>query len=47
MTPAAAGLRLTWVQPEDLIGHELQQAVQDGRDPSGVRDRWLSAGGRL
>ncbi|UWE09919.1 ADP-ribosylglycohydrolase family protein [Actinacidiphila bryophytorum] len=47
MTPAAAGLRLTWVQPEDLVGHELQQAVQDGRDPSGVRDRWLSAGGRL
>ncbi len=27
-------LRLTWVQPEDLIGHELRQAAQDGREPS-------------
>ena len=23
------GLRLTWVQPEDLLGHELRQAGQD------------------
>ncbi|GGX61189.1 ADP-ribosylglycohydrolase family protein [Streptomyces fructofermentans] len=41
MTP----LRLTWVQPEDLIGHELRQARQDGRDPSAVETRWLRAGG--
>lgn len=38
-------LRLTWVQPEDLIGHELRQAAQDGRDASDVRARWLAAGG--
>ncbi|MEV4330550.1 ADP-ribosylglycohydrolase family protein [Streptomyces sp. NPDC049597] len=40
-------LRLTWVQPEDLVGHELRQAEQDGRDATAVRDRWLAAGGML
>ncbi|MFE9766470.1 ADP-ribosylglycohydrolase family protein [Streptomyces sp. NPDC005808] len=39
------GLRLTWVQPEDLLGHELAQANQDGRNPSGVAARWRAAGG--
>ncbi|WP_411150330.1 ADP-ribosylglycohydrolase family protein [Streptomyces sp. A30] len=38
-------LRLTWVQPEDLIGHELHQATQDGREPSAVKARWKAAGG--
>ncbi|GAA3493516.1 ADP-ribosylglycohydrolase family protein [Streptomyces prasinosporus] len=38
-------LRLTWVQPEDLIGHELRQAVQDGREPSAIAARWRAAGG--
>ncbi|MFD0428798.1 ADP-ribosylglycohydrolase family protein [Streptomyces zhihengii] len=38
-------LRLTWVQPEDLIGHELRQADEDGRDAGDVRDRWRAAGG--
>ncbi|CAL9591927.1 ADP-ribosylglycohydrolase family protein [Streptomyces sp. Tu 3180] len=38
-------LRLTWVQPEDLVGHELRQAVQDGREPSAVAARWRAAGG--
>ncbi|MGV9310862.1 ADP-ribosylglycohydrolase family protein [Streptomyces sp. NPDC003691] len=44
----AAGLRLTWVQPEDLVGHELRQAAEDGRDPeavAGVAARWEAAGG--
>ncbi|MDX2599274.1 ADP-ribosylglycohydrolase family protein [Streptomyces caniscabiei] len=41
MTP----LRLTWVQPEDLLGHELRQARQDGREPSAVAARWRTAGG--
>lgn len=40
-------LRLTWLQPEDLIGHELRQAREDGRDASAVRDRWVTAGGAL
>ncbi|MFJ9027131.1 ADP-ribosylglycohydrolase family protein [Streptomyces sp. NPDC102274] len=39
-------LRLTWVQPEDLIGHELRQAAQDGRDATGIAERWHAAGGR-
>jgi ADP-ribosylglycohydrolase len=38
-------LRVTWVQPEDLVGHELRQAEEDGRDAAAVRDRWLAAGG--
>ncbi|MGY0487110.1 ADP-ribosylglycohydrolase family protein [Streptomyces sp. WG-D5] len=40
-------LRLTWSQPEDLIGHELRQAAQDGRDASAVASRWLAAGGHV
>lgn len=39
-------LRLTWVQPEDLIGHELRQAALDGREPSRIATRWRAAGGR-
>ncbi|MFI6643740.1 ADP-ribosylglycohydrolase family protein [Streptomyces sp. NPDC050504] len=39
-------LRVTWVQPEDLLGHELRQAAEDGRDASAVRARWRAAGGR-
>ncbi|MGW7257902.1 ADP-ribosylglycohydrolase family protein [Streptomyces sp. NPDC054834] len=39
-------LRLTWVQPEDLLGHELHQARQDGREPSAIAARWRAAGGR-
>ncbi|AQZ60786.1 hypothetical protein BKM31_04045 [[Actinomadura] parvosata subsp. kistnae] len=41
-------IRLTWVQPEDLVGHELRQATEDGRDGRDVRSiaaRWHAAGG--
>ncbi|MEU9153009.1 ADP-ribosylglycohydrolase family protein [Streptomyces sp. NPDC048417] len=38
-------LRLTWVQPEDLLGHEIRQARQDGREPGAVEARWKAAGG--
>ncbi|GAA2487446.1 ADP-ribosylglycohydrolase family protein [Actinocorallia cavernae] len=38
-------LRLTWVQPEDLLGHELRQARLDGREPSRIEERWRAAGG--
>ncbi|MFD1115213.1 ADP-ribosylglycohydrolase family protein [Sphaerisporangium aureirubrum] len=41
MTP----LRLTWVQPEDLVGHELRQAAEDGRDVASGAARWHDAGG--
>ncbi|WP_299531217.1 ADP-ribosylglycohydrolase family protein [uncultured Streptomyces sp.] len=39
-------VRLTWAQPEDLVGHELRQAAQDGRDAADVARRWYAAGGR-
>jgi ADP-ribosylglycohydrolase len=42
-------LRLTWVQPEDLVGHELRQAAEDGRgeraDVREIAARWRAAGG--
>jgi ADP-ribosylglycohydrolase len=38
-------LRLTWVQPEDLVGHELRQAAEDGRDVRAIAARWHAAGG--
>ncbi|MBK3589883.1 ADP-ribosylglycohydrolase family protein, partial [Streptomyces sp. MBT57] len=41
----APHLRLTWVQPEDLVGHELRQAAQDGRDAREIEERWYAAGG--
>ncbi|MFJ9625135.1 ADP-ribosylglycohydrolase family protein [Streptomyces sp. NPDC101181] len=40
-----ADVRLTWVQPEDLVGHELRQAAQDGRDAREIAERWYAAGG--
>lgn len=38
-------VRVTWVQPEDLIGHELRQAAEDGRDVRDIEHRWYAAGG--
>ncbi|MFD9339551.1 ADP-ribosylglycohydrolase family protein [Streptomyces sp. NPDC060028] len=48
--PAAhdAGLiRLTWAQPEDLVGHEFRQAAEDGRARAAepLLRAWLAAGG--
>ncbi|MFD5325822.1 ADP-ribosylglycohydrolase family protein [Streptomyces sp. NPDC127092] len=47
MTPGATAdaVRLTWVQPEDLVGHELRQAAEDGRDARALAARWHAAGG--
>jgi ADP-ribosylglycohydrolase len=36
---------VTWVQPEDLVGHELRQAREEGKDVDGVERRWFAAGG--
>ena len=44
---ATPPLRLTWVQPEDLLGHELRQAAEDGRDATAIERTWLAAGGAL
>ena len=38
-------MRVTWVQPEDLVGHELRQAREEGKDVDGVERRWFAAGG--
>ena len=38
-------MRVTWVQPEDLVGHELRQAREEGKDVDDVEQRWFSAGG--
>ncbi|MGW7438796.1 ADP-ribosylglycohydrolase family protein [Streptomyces sp. NPDC054849] len=43
--PAPAPVRLTWAQPEDLIGHELRQAAEEGRDAGAARRAWVAAGG--
>ena len=40
-----ARLRVTWSQPEDLIGHELRQAREEGQDVDAVEQRWFAAGG--
>ncbi|MEV6955070.1 ADP-ribosylglycohydrolase family protein [Streptomyces sp. NPDC051183] len=43
-----AGLvRLTWAQPEDLVGHEFRQAAEDGREAAAgpLLRTWLAAGG--
>jgi ADP-ribosylglycohydrolase len=37
---------MTWVQPEDLLGHELRQAREEGKDVAAIEERWLAAGGR-
>lgn len=39
-------MRVTWVQPEDLVGHELRQAREEGKDVDAIEARWLAAGGR-
>ncbi|MER5203089.1 ADP-ribosylglycohydrolase family protein [Streptomyces sp. NPDC002825] len=38
-------LRVTWVQPEDLVGHELRLASEDGREAGALAARWTAAGG--
>jgi len=39
-------LRISWIQPEDLVGHELRQAAEEGKDTGSVERRWLGAGGK-
>lgn len=41
-------MRITWVQPEDLLPHELRQAAGEGADVAGLArlaERWRAAGG--
>lgn len=38
-------MRVTWVQPEDLLAHELRQSADEGRAVGPVAARWTAAGG--
>ncbi|GAA1558990.1 ADP-ribosylglycohydrolase family protein [Kribbella lupini] len=38
-------MRLTWVQPEDLLPHQLVQSAAEGADVRDITTRWLAAGG--
>jgi len=38
-------VRVTWVQPEDLVGHELNQAREEGKQVDEIEARWFAAGG--
>ena len=40
-------MRLSWVQPDDLLRHGLVQATAEGIDVSQLRSTWLTAGGSL
>ncbi|MEO8828395.1 ADP-ribosylglycohydrolase family protein [Lapillicoccus sp.] len=40
-----SSMRVTWVQPEDLVRHELWQSAREGRDVSQQHHRWVDAGG--
>lgn len=39
-------MRVTWVQPEDLVGHELRQAREERKDVDEIEARWFAAGGQ-
>lgn len=39
--------RLSWVQPEDLLVHELVQSADEGKRIDDVAARWVDAGGEL
>jgi hypothetical protein len=38
-------MRVTWVQPEDVLPHELRQAAAEGNDVTAIAERWRQAGG--
>ncbi|MEU4192465.1 ADP-ribosylglycohydrolase family protein [Kribbella sp. NPDC026611] len=40
-------MRLTWVQPEDLLPHQLIQSRAEGVAITDVESRWTTAGGSL
>jgi ADP-ribosylglycohydrolase len=40
-------MRVTWVQPEDVLRHELIQSAIEGKPTDKVAARWVAAGGKL
>jgi ADP-ribosylglycohydrolase len=39
-------VRVTWIQPEDLVGHELRQAREEQKPVDAIERRWHEAGGK-
>jgi ADP-ribosylglycohydrolase len=37
---------VTWIQPEDLVGHELRQAREEQKDVDAIEAHWFAAGGK-
>src|SRR5712692_2719 len=40
-------MRVSWVQPEDVLRHELVQSAAEGKTIDDVAARWVAAGGVL
>lgn len=40
-------MRLTWVQPDDLLRHELVQSATEGKDVRPIAAAWQAAGGSV
>ena len=40
-------MRLTWVQPDDLLRHELVQSAAEGKDVALAARTWVAAGGSV
>jgi ADP-ribosylglycohydrolase len=40
-------MRITWIQPEDLLVHELRQSADEGKDVTAIAAKWAAAGGSL
>lgn len=40
-------MRITWVQPEDLLPHEIAASRDEGRDVDAIAREWSEAGGEL
>jgi ADP-ribosylglycohydrolase len=38
-------MRITWIQPEDLVGHELRQAREEAKGVDALEERWFAARG--
>lgn len=47
ITARPSTLRLSWSQPEDLVAHSINAALEEGRDLGDIADRWSGAGGSL
>ncbi|GAC1642859.1 MAG: ADP-ribosylglycohydrolase family protein [Candidatus Dormibacteraceae bacterium] len=40
-------MRVTWIQPEDVVRHELVQSRAEGKPVDDIAARWVAAGGTL